>query len=164
MAEHLVEQVIEKLRYAKDLYYRLILVVGAAGRGKTVALQELAKHTNAPLVNLNLELSRLMLDPTERQRTLQVPRLLDQIAARPDSDAILLDNIELLFDVALKQDPLRLLERLSRNRTVVAAWNGSMENDRLIYAELDHPEYRCYPAGDFLVVNAEANGRSGAVM
>ena len=35
---------------------------------------------------------------------------------------ILLDNIEVIFDVALKQDPLRLLQRLSRNKTVVAAW------------------------------------------
>ena len=31
----------------------------------------------------------------------------------------------LLFDARLKQDPLRCLQGLSRNRTVVAAWTGT---------------------------------------
>ncbi|MEN6474686.1 MAG: BREX-3 system P-loop-containing protein BrxF, partial [Syntrophaceae bacterium] len=39
---------------------------------------------------------------------------------------VLLDNIEILFDVSLKQDPLRLLQGLSRNTTLVAAWSGEI--------------------------------------
>ena len=38
------------------------------------------------------------------------------------SDVVLLDNIELLFAVEFAQDPLRLLQSLSRNVTIVAAW------------------------------------------
>ena len=156
MTKPLFEKVIEKLEYAENLYHRLILVVGPQGKGKTSALHDVAMRVNAPLVNINLELSRHLLDLTERQRALQVPRLLDQIVAQPESDAILLDNIEILFDVALKQDPLRLLQGLSRNRTVVATWSGSIENEHLLYAGPHHPEYRRYPVGDFLVANAEA--------
>ncbi len=110
----------------------------------------------APLININLELSCRMLDLTERQRALQVQRLLDQIAAQPESDPILLDNIEILFDIELKQDPLRLLQGLSRSRTVVATWNGSIENDHLVYAAPHHPEYRRYRVGGFLVASTEA--------
>ena len=70
-----------------------------------------------------------MLDLTERQRTLQLPRLLLTIVNEASGDVILLDNIEILFDVSLRQDPLRLLQGLSRNKTVVAAWDGSIDNN-----------------------------------
>jgi ABC-type hemin transport system ATPase subunit len=66
-----------------------------------------------------------MLDLTERQRALQLPRILAEIVGVSAADVVLLDNVEVLFDVSLKQDPLRLLQGLSRNRTVVAAWSGS---------------------------------------
>jgi ABC-type hemin transport system ATPase subunit len=156
MTRPLSEQVIEKLKHSENLYHRLILVVGPEGKGKTSALQVVATCINAPLVNINLELSRRLLDLTERQRALQLQRLLDQVVAQPEGDVVLLDNIEILFDVALKQDPLRLLQGLSRNRTLVAAWGGSIEDGHLVYAEPHHPEYRRYPVGDLLVASSEA--------
>ena len=67
----------------------------------------------------------------------------------PQADVILLDNIEVLFDVSLKQDPLRLLQGLSRNKTVVAAWSGSIDGEHMVYATPDHPEYRRYPVTRF---------------
>ena len=70
---------------------------------------------------------------------------------------VLLDNIEILFDVALKQDPLRLLQNLSRNKTVVVAWNGSASGGQITYATPDHPEYRKYAIGDFLVVSPDVS-------
>ena len=156
MKKHLSDEISEKIRHAESLYHRLVLVVGPEGKGKTSVLREVAKRIDAPLMNINLELSRRMLDLTERQRALQVQRLLDQIVAEPESDVILLDNVEILFDVALQQDPLRLLQGLSRSRTVAAAWNGSIENDHLVYAAPHHPEYRRYPVGGFLVASTEA--------
>jgi len=129
--------------------------VASAGRGKTTALRDVHNRTGAPLVNVNLELSRRMLELTARQRALQLPRLLLEIVEKSDNELILLDNIEILFDVSLKQDPLRLLQGLSRNRTVVAAWNGSINNEQMTYATPDHPEYRRYPVRDFLVVSPE---------
>ena len=134
------------------------MVVAPSGAGKTPALRDVVEHAGYPLVNLNLELSRRLLDLTERQRCLQVPSLLDEIVQAEPGDVILLDNIEILFDVQLKQDPLRCLQGLSRNRTVVAAWNGTCaagegRNSMLTYAEPDHPEYRRYPAADLLIVS-----------
>ena len=190
MAEPLADQVLRKIGEARELYHRLILMVGPAGSGKTSALQEVSASTSAPLVNVNLELSSRMLDLTERQRALQAPRLLGEIVTNPpgaDLDArsapegggpgmarineatgdlpaatlaaqaalVLLDNIEILFDVHLKQDPLRLFQGLSRNRTVVAAWNGSIVDGHMTYAVPDHPEYRRYPVRDFLVAGPE---------
>jgi len=156
MAEPLADQIMRQIYHTAELYYRLLLVVGPAGAGKTMALQDVRDRSGAPLLNVNLELSRRMLELTERQRALQLSRLLSEIVNAAQADVILLDNIEVLFDVSLKQDPLKLLQGLSRNKTVVAAWNGSVDNEHLVYATPDHPEYKRYPKRDFLAVTPEA--------
>ena len=154
MSTRSADLVIEKLGSVADLYHRLVLIVAPSGSGKTAALQVVATRTGAPLLNLNLELSRRMLDLTERQRALQLPRVLEEVVGR-DEPLVLLDNIEILFDVTLKQDPLRLLQGVSRNRTVVAAWNGTLESDYLSYATPEHPEYRRCPRRELVVVRPE---------
>jgi hypothetical protein len=156
MAEPLADRVIRRIGQAAELYHRLVMLVAPAGAGKTATLQDVHERTAAPIVNVNLVLSRRMLDLTERQRALQLPLLLAEIVAACAAEVILLDNIEVLFDVSLKQDPLRLLQGLSRNKTVVVAWSGSIDCEHMVYATPDHPEYRRYPLRDLLVVNPEA--------
>ena len=153
MIEATIDNVVKKIREASELYYKLVLVVGPAGSRKTEILRKVAAVTSAPFININLELSSRMLDMTERQRILQLSSLLDQIIAEYSTDLILLDNTEILFDVRLKHDPLRLLQKLSRNRTVVASWNGAIVDNYITYAIPGHPEYRKYPITDFLVIN-----------
>lgn len=152
VADHLMERIGE----AGTLYHRLVFLAAPAGRGKTRVLQEVNRRTGAPLVNLNLELSHRMLDLTERRRVLSLPGLLAEIIDAFPSDVVLLDNTEMLFDVALKQDPLRLFQGLSRNKTIVAAWNGSVINRYLTYGVPEHHEYRRYPVHDYLVVSLDA--------
>ena len=155
MAEPLVDQILRRVEQAATLYYRLLLVVAPAGAGKTIALRDVRDRTGVPLLNVNLELSLRMLELTGRQRALQLPQILREIVSNGDREMILLDDIEVLFDIGLKQDPLRLLQGLSRNRTIVAAWNGSVANSFLTYATPDHPEYRRCPLRDFLVASPE---------
>lgn len=156
MAEPLADRVIKRIDQAAELYHRLVMLVAPAGSGKTTALQYVHERTAAPVVNVNFELSLRMLDLTERQRALQLPRLLAEIVDASAVDVVLLDNVEVLFDVSLKQDPLRLLQGLSRNKTMVVAWSGSIDGEQMVYATPDHPEYKRYPLRDFLVVNLEA--------
>jgi hypothetical protein len=80
--------------------------------------------------------------------------ILDQIAEQAQSPVVL-DNLEILFDKGLKQDPLRLLQGISRNRAVVASWSGTMNAGRLFYAETGHPEYRSYDSVDALIVGMD---------
>jgi hypothetical protein len=67
MAEPLDEKVIRRIDQAAELYHRLVMLVAPAGAGKTAALQDVHERAAAPLVNVNLELSRRMLDLTSRQ-------------------------------------------------------------------------------------------------
>lgn len=154
MAGPLADQIVLKIQEVAALYYRLVIVASPAGSGKTKALQEVAARTRAPLINLNLELSRRLLDLTKKQRALQVPRVLEEVVGSRGS-VLLLDNTEIIFDISLKLDPLRLLQGLSRNRTVVASWNGTVEEGFLVYASPDHPEYQRYAARDLVVVFPE---------
>jgi len=155
MPESLAERIIEAIGRAEGLYHRLVLLVAPSGSGKTTALKEVRTRTAAPLINVNFEMSRQMLDLTERQRSLQPPRLLERFVSQNGCDVVLLDNIEILFDVALQQDPLRLLQGISRNRTIIAAWNGAVESNSLTYAAPGHPEHRRYQqTQDILLVEA----------
>jgi hypothetical protein len=127
---------------AASLYHRLVLVVGPARTGKSTALRDLAQDHGWPLVNVNLELSERLLELTTKQRALRAPRLLGEIADGHPGEVLLLDNTEILFSTELQQDPLRLLQGLGRNRTVVATWSGEMDDENLIYAAPGHPEHR----------------------
>lgn len=145
------ERILNKIQDATQLYYKLIFVVGSSGSGKTSVLRAVHERTGVPVINVNLELSKAMLELSERQRMLQLPKLLSDILGQTNADIILLDNIEILFAVSLKQDPLRLLQGLSRNKTIVASYSGMIDGEYLVYAEPDHPEYKRYPTRDLLI-------------
>jgi hypothetical protein len=155
MPAKLADQVLRKLGNLSELYHRLVLIVGQKGTGKTAALAEVAVQTGARYINVNLEISKRMLSLTGRQRAIQVARLLAEVLGDDSCDPVLLDNTEILFDVSLRQDPLRLLQGLSRNRTIVATWNGTADRRQLTYAVPDHAEYRRYPIEDLIIVNSQ---------
>ena len=148
MNEHKLTKLIELIASLPRAqpYYRLILVVGPIGSGKTPLLKALAREQEVPYLNLNLALSQRLLDVTTRERPLRARRIVENLIAQHPGDTIALDNIELLFDPALQLNPLALLQRLSRQRTVIAAWGGTYDagRDVLTYAKPGHPEYtRC---------------------
>jgi len=143
-----LERAIEQ---AAGQYYRLVVFAGAPGSGKTAALQSVAQKLGCPLVNVNLELTKRMLELTRTQRSRQVERLFKDVIAA-SGDVVLLDNLEVLFDPALEVEPLRLLQVASRNRTVVASWNGSYRDGTLTYAEPGHPEFVQLKQTDAVVI------------
>lgn len=149
-------QVLAAIQTANELFHRLVLLVGETGSGKTTVLRAVAQDLSVNVVNVNLAVSAELLELTAKQRILRLPPILEQIAGR-GSAPVLLDNLEILFDRHLQQDPLRLLQHISRNRTVVAAWGGSVGGEKLLYAELGHDEYRSYEASEALVVTLDRN-------
>jgi hypothetical protein len=110
--------------------------------GKTAALEQVALEKGWPLLNVNLSLSERLLELTRAQRALRASALVEDIVKESGTEIVLLDNLEILFGVDLQLDPLRLLQTLSRSRTIVAAWPGNLNGDHLVYSEPGHPEYR----------------------
>ncbi|WP_346665178.1 BREX-3 system P-loop-containing protein BrxF [uncultured Mailhella sp.] len=154
MAELIHDKIKRSIQTAEGLYYRLILLVGKTGSGKTGVLRKVAEEFGSSVVNVNLVLSGELLELTVKQRSLRIPGILDQLVEQMQSP-VLLDNLEILFDKNLRQDPLRLLQSISRKRTVVASWNGVITSGRLLYAENGHPEYRNYDSVDALIVSMD---------
>jgi hypothetical protein len=145
------EKIKRSLESAQGLYHRLVLLVGVSGTGKTAVLRDIANDFGTTVINVNGSLSKELLALTEKQRSLRLPGILDEIAENTPPPSVL-DNVEVLFDKGLQQDPLRLLQGISRNRPVIASWNGKFEEGRLFYAEIGHPEYRRYDSPDALIV------------
>ena len=103
------EQIKRSIRDAKNLYQKLILLVGKSGSGKTKILQEISEDLTAPMVNVNLEMSYRLLDLPVDKRASALSRLFSTVIKDTESDIVLLDNIEILFDKSLQQNPLSLL-------------------------------------------------------
>ena len=162
MAEPIHDKIKRSLHAAEGLYHRLVLLVGETSSGKTGVLRDVAEEFGTSVINVNLALSRELLGLTAKQRSLQLPGILDQIADK-DHAPVVLDNLEILFDKDLKQDPLRLLQGISRNRAVVASWNGTSTGGRLLYAEHGHPEYRSYDSVDPLIVGMDGTATVDSV-
>ena len=71
MAEPLSAHIMCLIPQAVHMYHRLVLVVAPLGAGKTAALREVAQQTGYNYINVNLELSRGMLELTQRQKGVQ---------------------------------------------------------------------------------------------
>ncbi len=142
----------DAIQQASSQYFRLIILAGLPGSGKTAVLRSIGQRLGCQVVNVNLELSKRMLELTRAQRSRQVERLLRDLIASAQVDVVLLDNLEILFDPALEVEPLRLLQTSSRNRTVVASWSGSYVDGTLTYAEPGHPEFVQFKKIDAVVI------------
>lgn len=152
MAETVLSDILQKIEEAPQRYHPLILLVSPSGKGKSSLLREISTRYGAPLININLKLSELMLNLTSRERASQVSQLVQDILPSQSGGLILLDNLEILFHPSLKLNPLRLLKQLSRQYIVLASWNGSVENNFLVYARFGHAEYRKEAIDDYSVV------------
>ncbi|MDP2431950.1 MAG: BREX-3 system P-loop-containing protein BrxF [Pseudomonadota bacterium] len=136
-----------------DLNSKLVLLVGARPSGKTKLLRELGAKLNIEPLNVGLELGRRLAATQINKRGFSAGELLREIADKERTDdPLLLDNLELLFEKGLQINPLDLVKRLAHSKRVVAVWPGELRGDRLIYADMSHPEHRDYSRDGVVVL------------
>ena len=156
MLEQVYSEVKKSLHFAESLYYSLVLLVGQSGTRKSKILNKLAQELGTSVINANLIISGQLLELTSKQRALRLPSILDEICSHAKS-IVILDNIEVLFDKSLMQDPLKLLQSISRNRIVLSSWNGKFLQKKLLYAEIGHPEFKFYENADAVIIDMNSN-------
>jgi hypothetical protein len=128
-----------------NLNSKLILLVGPSRSGKTRALRRLGEKFNIQPLNVGLELGRRLAATPSNKRGFAAGELLRDIADNEHAEELLLlDNLELLFEPRLQINPLDLVRKLARSKCVVAVWPGALHGDRLVYADMSHPEHRDY--------------------
>jgi len=127
------------------LNHQLILLVGPPHSGKTSLLRRLGATLQCAPLNVSLELGRRLAATPLKARGLAAGDLLRDLAAQAPAGApLLLDNLELLFEPSLHINPLDLIRQLAHARRVVAVWPGEVRGERVLYADLSHPEHRDY--------------------
>ena len=158
----LARAIAEKTELAAKSFYRLVVVAGPPGSGKTSALHELRSAKDWDLLNLNKVLSERLLDLTSKQRRLRTADIVRDLIEEQGNQAVtMLDNLGLLFHPTLQQEPMLALQRASRNHTVIAAWQGEVNAGKLIYGSPDHPEYRRLDVKDVQIVTTNGHCLAG---
>ena len=136
-----------------DLNSKLILLVGPSRSGKTQLLRQLSVKLNIEPLNVGLELGRRLAATQNNKRGFFASELLREIADKERTeDPLLLDNLELLFHPSLQINPFDLIKLLAHSKRVVAVWPGQLRSDRLVYADIGHPEYRDYSRDGAVIV------------
>ncbi|MFZ3132910.1 MAG: BREX-3 system P-loop-containing protein BrxF [Desulfosporosinus sp.] len=115
--------------------------------------EEQAKTAGVILLNLNLKLSERLIDIAQSKRSRAISVVINEIIEDYPKDGVLLvDHFEILFLPELEQDPIRLFEDLSRERTLVLLWPGAYKDGVLSYAQPWHSEYREFAKVDALII------------
>lgn len=141
----MIERLEQILNDLSVLHSKLLLIVAPPHSGKTILLRTISERRKTVHLNVSRSLGSLLAGMPPAQRELAAGSMLRKLAEEHSpEETLILDNPELLFDRSLKLDPLALLKQLSRSRRVVAAWPGEVQNGRLTYAEIGHPEYQNY--------------------
>lgn len=155
--EYHLDHILHLLDASKDHYHRLVLVSGENWQARTELLQAAADKCNMFYLSLGLPLSQALLDHPPKQRPLLVYEIVSTLLAPSSGSPIALDHIEILFDAELRTDSLRLLQTLSRQRTILASWPGDYQDNRLTYAEPAHREYAVFPINDLGIYSLEVS-------
>ena len=141
-----IKQNIDRVRMS---YYKQIYVYDYK-YGDSVKV--FSETENLPYINVNMELSEKLIAVSQSKRKYYVTEFLQEILMGRTEEVICLDYIELLFHPELAVNPFQLLRDISRNKTLVISWRGSMEGDALVHAEPGHPEYRRQTVEDSIII------------
>lgn len=112
----------------------LVLIVGKPGSGKSKLIKEYSKNTGIPIVDFSKVLAG---DPEDLKNTL------NKFLKSYRFDVLLVDNKEALYKDKGTADLKDILEALSEVVTVVATWNGTVQDGELVHivngAEKSYP-------------------------
>ncbi len=95
MTDLIVNNIKRSLNEASEMYHRLVLLTGESGSAKTNVLHKLADDLGTSVININLGLSRELLDLTARQRSLRAASILH--VAEKISNKVLEEDPKLLM-------------------------------------------------------------------
>jgi hypothetical protein len=119
---------------------KLVLIIGESGSGKTRFLAALSAAHYLPVLNLGAQLGTKLLAISPRKRPLAIEATVQELIEHGQS-GVCIDNTDILFDQALRCDPIRLAYNVSQNSMILYALTGRLEGRRFVRGYPDHPEY-----------------------
>lgn len=150
-----MNEVVSAVEEVAEAYHRLVLLVAPIASGKSERLAYLASQQAWPLLNVNQVVAERLLELNAGERAIKCKWVLSDAISGVGADTVVLDNIEMLFEECLRQDPLRLLQSLSRSRTLLVGWPGHFDGRHLTFADPGHRDYRKYDDPEARVVTMQ---------
>lgn len=131
-----------RLSQIKQAYSRLLFVVGDEDVWLG-ARQKLADEMGFPVINLSLELSGALIGLSVKDRVYMLPEKIQELIDKHcDSDVVVIEHVEFLFEPSVGHNFIALLEKPARRKTLVVHWPGSYNGKYLQYGETGHCEYQ----------------------
>ena len=118
------------LNALKKKKYRLLLIIGRPGSGKSKYLQNYSKQVGIPILDLDFILGKELPDGRDSE---YVYEFLNGFLDTYKPEQVLIDKKAILYNKDSKIDLLDFLKDLSLKKIVVATWNGYTENGKLIH-------------------------------
>lgn len=120
--------------------YKLLLIVGAPGSGKSKIIREFSQDTGIPIIDLDKIFANTSPD--------QLMNEMKNFLKTYNQGVLLLDNKKILYDKNSTIDLMEFLKEVSLNIPVVATWNGKIEDGQLFHIRKDALEDLIYPVND----------------
>lgn len=118
------------LNALKKKKYRLLLIIGRPGSGKSKYLQNYSKQVGIPILDLDFILGKELPDGRDSE---YVYEFLNGFLDTYKPEQVLIDKKAILYNKDSKIDLLDFLKDLSLKKIVIATWNGYTENGKLIH-------------------------------
>lgn len=133
---------IDELNNAK---YKLLLIVGEPGSGKSKIIREYSQETGIPIIDLD----KIFANTSSDQLMDEMKNFLKTYHQK----VLLIDNKKILYAKNSKIDLMAFLKEISLSIPVVATWNGHITNQELHHIRKDTLEDLVYPVNDdFLTI------------
>lgn len=109
---------------AKNGESKLILIIGKPGSGKSKLIHEYSEETGIPILDL---------DNIFKGKVTQIESVMHDFLTNYDNEVLLLDNKKILYAKNSNIDMLAFLKELTEKVIVVATWNGTIIDNKLIH-------------------------------
>lgn len=110
-------------------------------------LEEVLLKNGYTPIGLNLPLAKKLASRPQKERADFVTE--DALSLLVNADKVLLQDFEMLFDPRYRLNVLRTFGTIALSRKLVVKWCGSFDDDALMYAAPEYPDYKRYPIGSY---------------
>ena len=156
--EEITAQLRIAVQQAQSSYHRLVVLVDNKDQFNNDALNVLCNNLNYGYLNIGICLGQELAKLNKEHRSLKASGVLDDILQAVDFDCIILNRLDILFEPTLQLKPFAILERLSRNKSIIVCWPGKYDGENLSYSETGRKDYFSTPQTNLILIELPVLG------